>query len=322
MRENKIDYKKQHFCPKCLNELTELNRIYQCRAPECLSEYPIVDNIPILIDEKRSIFKINDFINMLDTTFKTEANKPSLARKFIRRVTPSLNSNYYSEKLLSNFSARINGLNKQARILIIGGSISGYGIKTFKEKSKNSFILETDVSFGPNTNIICDCHCLPFLDNSFDAVIIQAVLEHVLDPYKCVKEISRVLKAGGLVFSEVPFMQQLHQAPYDFTRFSHIGHRWLFNNYEHIDSGVVCGTGMALAWSIRGFVESLFKNKLITKTLVKIVHLLFFWLKYFDKRKVLNERALFANASSIYFIGRLTDRKITFSDLEEYYSKR
>ena len=32
------------------------------------------------------------------------------------------------------------------------------------------------------------------LKETFDCVIIQAVLEHVLDPKRCVKEIHRVLK--------------------------------------------------------------------------------------------------------------------------------
>jgi len=53
----------------------------------------------------------------------------------------------------------------------------------------------------------------------FDAVWIQAVLEHVLDPVRVVAEIHRVLRPGGLVYSEIPFMQEVHEGAYDFTRF-------------------------------------------------------------------------------------------------------
>ena len=171
-------------------------------------------------------------------------------------------------------------------------------------------------------NIICDCHSLPFLDNSIDVVIIQAVLEHVIDPYQCVKELTRVLKIGGFILSEVPFMQQLHQAPYDFTRFTYLGHRWLFKDYEHIDSGVVCGAGMGLTWSLRGFVKTLFANSLLQKIGIKFVHILFFWIKYFDFRKQSELRGGFEAASSIYFIGKLSSISINFKELLDYYNER
>ncbi len=41
--------------------------------------------------------------------------------------------------------------------------------------------------------LICDAHDIPFADRSFDGVIVQAVLEHVVDPFRCCEEIHRVL---------------------------------------------------------------------------------------------------------------------------------
>jgi len=42
-------------------------------------------------------------------------------------------------------------------------------------------LVETDVSFGPRTQLICDAHDLPFENNSFDGVIAQAVLQYVVE---------------------------------------------------------------------------------------------------------------------------------------------
>ena len=52
----------------------------------------------------------------------------------------------------------------------------------------------------------------PFPDSSFNIVIIQAVLEHVLNPQKVVKEINRVLKNKGIIYSETPFYSQFMKA--------------------------------------------------------------------------------------------------------------
>ena len=117
--------------------------------------------------------------------------------------------------------------------------------------------VETDVYFGGRVNVVADGHDLPFIDGMFDAVICQAVLEHVLDPYRCVDEIHRVLKPAGLVYAETPFMQQVHGGPYDFTRFSLLGHRRLFRNFEQELAGTACGPGMALAWAVWYFLRSL-----------------------------------------------------------------
>jgi SAM-dependent methyltransferase len=83
-------------------------------------------------------------------------------------------------------------------------------------------------------------------DASFDAVVAQAVLEHVADPARAVAEMHRVLVAGGLVYAEIPFMQQVHEGAYDFRRYTHVGLRRLFRDFDEVAAGPVCGPAMAL----------------------------------------------------------------------------
>ena len=68
-------------------------------------------------------------------------------------------------------------------------------------------ITNVDIGTGDNVDIVADAAALPFKDGSFDAVVIQAVLEHVENAPKVVSEICRVLKADGIVYSETPFLQ-------------------------------------------------------------------------------------------------------------------
>lgn len=73
-----------------------------------------------------------------------------------------------------------------------------------------------------------DGHSLPFLDNAFDAVFSQAVLEHMADPYRAAAEIARVTKPGGLIYVESAFMQPLHAVPYHFFNTTPLGLEQVF----------------------------------------------------------------------------------------------
>ncbi len=80
-----------------------------------------------------------------------------------------------------------------------------------------------DIYYSANVQFIADAHSILLRDASVDAVVIQAVLEHVLDPQQVVDEIWRVLKPSGLVYAETPFLQHVHEGAYDFTRFTESG---------------------------------------------------------------------------------------------------
>lgn len=179
-------------------------------------------------------------------------------------------------------------------------------------------LVDTDVSFGPRTMLICDAHDIPFQDESFDGVIAQAVLEHVVDPYRCVEEMHRVLKKDGLVYAETPFMQQVHLGRYDFTRFTHLGHRRLFRRFEEIDSGAVCGPGMALAWSYQYFLLSFAKLKILRALIRAFASLTSFYLKYFDYFLIDTAGGLDA-ASGYYFMGRKSDHSLSDRELLTLY---
>src|SRR4029079_11363432 len=111
------------------------------------------------------------------------------------------------------------------------------------------------------------------------AVLVQAVLEHVLDPARVVGEIHRVLRPDGLVYAETPFLQQVHAGPYDFTRYTSSGHRYLFRSFEEIAAGPVAGPGTQLLWSVDHLMRGVIRSELAGK----LARALFFWLRYFDR---------------------------------------
>jgi len=157
---------------------------------------------------------------------------------------------------------------------------------------------------------------LPFRGGSIDGVWIQAVLEHVLEPHVVAEEIYRVLRPGGLVYADTPYMWQVHGGAYDFTRFTLSGHRWLFRRFEQIDVGVSVGAGVAIASSIRYFFRSF-----NLRALEGLASLALFWLRFFNGK---GRRGPAADAvSGLYFLGVKSGKPpLTAKDMVGYYASQ
>jgi SAM-dependent methyltransferase len=287
-------------------------------AIACLNQagnhrFPVVDGVPILLNESTSIFSIADYR-------PTDRTSDSHFSRLQRFALARLRSTRRNAPATANFE-RLGRLllegRSHASVLVVGGSIVGRGMEGILSRSEIEFV-ETDVVFGPRTQVICDAHDLPFADRSFDGVVVQAVLEHVVDPVRCVEEIYRVLKDDGLVYAETPFMQQVHLGRYDFTRFTHLGHRRLFRRFAEVDSGATAGPGTVLAWSYEHFLLS-FARRRISRGLVKLfARCSGFWLKYLDVLVEGNPGVL-DSASGYWFLGRKSARTLSDRELVRLY---
>lgn len=124
-------------------------------------------------------------------------------------------------------------------------------------------IYATDICAYEGTDFIADAHFLPVKSESFDLIWIEAVLEHLIDPSLVVSEIHRVLRKDGIVFSEIPFLQHVHEGEYDFVRYTRAGHRYLFKNFAELESGINGGSFVVLSWAVAQAVWALFRIKLL-----------------------------------------------------------
>jgi SAM-dependent methyltransferase len=218
------------------------------------------------------------------------------------RVAP-----HNAERLLS-LLAKI----ESPTILVIGGGEPGVGCDRLQAAPKVRLIV-FDIYASPLTRFVADAHGIPLADGSVDAVWVQAVLEHVLEPARVVEEIHRVLKPDGLVYAETPFMQQVHEGAYDFTRFTESGHRWLFRRFDRIASGAVSGPGSVLIWSIRAALTALFRSR----KLAEILTLPFFWVRWIDL--VSSAEHASDGAGGVYFLGRRSETATRPGDMVAAY---
>jgi SAM-dependent methyltransferase/uncharacterized protein YbaR (Trm112 family) len=318
-------------CPVCHAPLLQAEQELRCAAQACNGVFPVIDGIPILIDERTSIFTIEDFVQHRTTTLVTgkrhgfKARLKSIIgikrfdrlRRVAHAVTPGIDKNVSGDRNYRQLAEMLGAASSTCMVLVLGGGILGQGIAALM-RNPDIQLVESDVSFGPRTAIILDAHEIPFADETFDAVISQAVLEHVADPYRCVAEIHRVLKKDGLVYAETPFMQQVHAGRYDFTRFTHLGHRRLFRRFTEIDSGIVCGPGMALAWAYQYFLTSLVRSPPLRSAARLFARFTAFYLKYFDRFLVTRAGAYDA-ASGFYLLGRKADAPLADRELIRLY---
>jgi uncharacterized protein YbaR (Trm112 family)/SAM-dependent methyltransferase len=311
-------------CPVCKLPLEWAEEHCHCTNEACQAKFPLVDGIPILINEPNSLFRIEDYLQHTKTYFSPQSNqsRKSLRKRFMNWLVPTIDHNIKSQRNFAKFAEHLRQANPNQipTVLIIGASVLGKGLQALQDSGQVRFV-ETDVSFSSRVKVICDGHDLPFAENAFDGVIVQAVLEHVVDPFRCVEEIHRVLKPTGLVYAETPFMQQVHGAAYDFLRFSHLGHRRLFRRFSELESGVACGPAMALTWSYKYFLNSFLTRRTpnILRTCVNIfANLSCFWIKYFDYFLIDKPGSLDA-ASGYYFIGRKSTETLSDRELVKQY---
>jgi SAM-dependent methyltransferase len=181
---------------------------------------------------------------------------------------------------LRAFAAALHDAGASA-VLVIGAGSQKTWLDKFFTPYQGIRIVYSDIDINGQVDLFCDAHEIPFLDETFDGVVASAVLEHVLYPERVVAEVYRVLAKRGLVYSEIPFLQQVHEGAYDFTRYTLSGHRRLLNHFEDLSSGVVAGPGTTLAWALEHFAICWTPRPLQT-VMRLVVRTVFFWLKYTD----------------------------------------
>ncbi|WP_299147666.1 class I SAM-dependent methyltransferase [uncultured Tateyamaria sp.] len=266
------------------------------------------DGLPIYVDFANSVIDIDD-LKGADAGQIERRHYSGLIGRLKRLVSP------IKESTLENTQAFMRALkatNPEPVVLVIGGGTVGQGMDALYEDPAIKLVA-LDIYPSPEIHFVADAHNIPIQNGAFDGVVVQAVLEHVLRPEVVVAEIWRVLKPGGLVYAETPFMQQVHEGPYDFTRFTESGHRYLFRQFDRVTSGSSGGPGTQMIWSIDYLFRGLFRSRKVGS----IAKLAFFWLRYLDH--LIPEEYAVDGASGVFFLGKKAAHTITAKDIIAQY---
>jgi len=132
----------------------------------------------------------------------------------------------YNEHFHSIVSDHISG-----RILDLGAKQSSEE-EYRKISNKVDKYISVDISKSSSLNVLGDGRKLPFKKDTFDTVIISAVIEHVpiQNLPELLAEAKRILDPDGAVIAYIPFVYPLHEIPHDFSRPTYYGLESLFSN--------------------------------------------------------------------------------------------
>ena len=139
-----------------------------------------------------------------------------------------------------------------------------------------------------NVDVVCDIHDIPPSVGPVDAIVCNAVLQYCQDPVKVADQLHRVLKPGGYLFVDAPWVQPYCADTEDRFRYSDDGLRSIFSSFTIIDIGPSIRPGSAFAMQGAHIAATLTNNKYVNFVLLKVATLLLFplrWIRTADERR-------------------------------------
>ena len=117
-----------------------------------------------------------------------------------------------------------------------------------------SNMINMDIYAAVSTDVVAVGEHLPFEDDQFDFILCGAVMEHTRRPWDVAREMCRVLKPGGTVRVDWPFISAVHGYPSHYFNATPEGVISLFERYCDVEYSVVASNNhpiQGLWWILR-----------------------------------------------------------------------
>lgn len=133
----------------------------------------------------------------------------------------SLGSRYAVDQMATPYE-RVIRTHARGRLLDCGcGDVPYFGF--YRERVTETMCIDWGASAHGRAHVDQEVDLnepLPFDAARFETVLLADVLEHIARPARLISEIARVLSPEGKVIVLVPFLYRVHEAPYDYYRYT------------------------------------------------------------------------------------------------------
>ncbi len=126
---------------------------------------------------------------------------------------------------------------------------------------------------------------LPIESNVADTIISISVIEHLCEPQNMLNEAYRILNKEGVMILQVPFQWHIHEAPFDYFRFTPFGLKYIFEKagFKKIEIEPSSGIFITIALKINYFLTKLIRGPKFLKLLIRsLLTPVFFINQYFS----------------------------------------
>lgn len=155
----------------------------------------------------------------MDTSSFKKKKNGSYVQKYIG------SDSFYKNGLLLECIQHYKNLMK-GKLLDLGCGNKPYS-QIYNEVCDYSVGCDVPFSLHQNANVEVLCFAEDinkhFEKDYFDCVLCTEVLEHTVNDRKVVENINTILKPGGILIISTPFTYVLHEAPYDYRRYTSYG---------------------------------------------------------------------------------------------------
>ncbi len=139
-----------------------------------------------------------------------------------------------------------------------------------------------DLKAAAGVDVVADAHLLPFTSGLFTRIECDAVLEHVRDAARVMREMERVLAPGGYLHVVTPFCHPLHEHPRDYHRFTPDALAAMAEGLEPVTAGWRTGPTATLLVFLLEYVKMLLPWRAWRVAAHGVLGWLLFPLRYLD----------------------------------------
>jgi SAM-dependent methyltransferase len=280
-------------CPRCHRGFA----LEQMHCSNCDISFKPISGVPALLEPDHPMLDQLPDVPSFDT-------KPRGLRAYLWSKRPE--DRHWSRASLRAIDRALAEADADAAdhlIINLGAGVE----ETFRTRlSSKRGVSRIGLPHAGDVDLFGDVMAFPLIDDSVDLFLSSSVMEHVKDPERGIAEMARVIKPGGLVYAEIPFIRSFHMAPEDYTRYSSSGIEALFDRhgFEMLDKGVCSGPFTAIALIIADMAFAFLGHRRFASLLVPVIYRLVHPLKSLD-RLVEDRGAAAFQACNFYYLGRL-----------------